>query len=61
MASTPLFDGPFSQPFREADRWPGAKGVFVNPEKQQSGNLPANPTDNPVRNPTPFKNLRTGR
>jgi hypothetical protein len=61
-----LFDGPFLQPLREADRFPGAEGTHVIPERMMSGNLPDQPAGLPVQplgpdGTAPFRNLRNGR
>lgn len=61
-----IFDGPFTQPMREADRFPGAQGTHQIPERMASGNLPDQPAGLPVQplgkdGPVPWKNLRNGR
>lgn len=61
-----LFDGPFLQPMREKDRWPGAEGTHQSPERMASGNLPDQPTGLPIKplgddGSVPFANLRNGR
>lgn len=33
--------------------------LVIDSERQQSGNLPIQPVDNPVRDDKPFKNLRS--
>ena len=61
-----IFDGPFTQPLREADRFQGAIGTVVTPTRMANGNLPDQPANLPVKplgpdGPLPFKNLRSGR
>jgi len=58
--------GPFTQPMRESDRWPGAQGTHEIPERMASGNLPDQPDGLPVQplgpgGGLPFANLRNGR
>lgn len=61
-----LFDGPFSTPFKESERFSGAMGLHQIPERNASGNLPDQPAGLPIKpldgdGPTPWKGLRTGR
>lgn len=71
MANNPatasgLFDGPFNQPMREADRFQGAQGLQVTPDRLASGNLSDEPPGEPEalgRGPgaVPWSGLRSGR
>ncbi len=60
-----LFDGPFTQPMKESDRWPGYAGTVATPEKLASGTMNT-PVGSPVRaldgdGPVPWKGLSKGR
>lgn len=50
-----LFDGPFPQDTPESERWRSPQPDHFAAEREASGNLPEQPTDNPVDNgPAPF-------
>jgi len=65
MATT-QFDGPFSTPMREGDRFQNPKTLFRDPARVASGGLSDAPPSapNPLRTSPgaqPFKNLTNGR
>ena len=44
---------------REGDPGLGRQSKLVEEDRRQSGNLPDQPADNPVRDDKPFRNLRS--
>lgn len=63
MSDLPL--KPLTKPVPESARWDENAQLHIGPERAASGNLPDQPegleVDALAGNPTPYKNLTTGR
>jgi hypothetical protein len=49
---------PLPTPFPSEDGWSQAATRTLEEQRRQSGGLPDDPTDDPVHNSVPYRNLR---